>query len=101
LHEDFVSGKNQVLVKRKAFSFWGFTPSPGPLIRGCSSGPRWEPTSRTSLLAGFALKPPDQGLCPWTPLGAHPQTFRSNYPKASHSPNKCDAAAVKQCMSRV
>jgi len=24
------------------------------------------------LLGGFAPRPPDQGLCPWTPLGAQP-----------------------------
>jgi len=43
MHEDFVSGKSQVHVQRKAFSFWGNSP-------------------QTS----------DQGLCSWTPLGAQP-----------------------------
>jgi len=26
------------------------------------------------LSASGGLRPPDQGLCPWTPLGALPQT---------------------------
>jgi len=31
-------------------------------------------SSKVSASGGFAPLTPDQGLCPWTPLGAAPQT---------------------------
>ena len=53
-----ISTKSQLLVKQEAFSFWGLRP-----------------------------RPSDQGLCPWTPLGAQPLDPRY-LPKASSPPPK-------------
>ena len=46
----------------------------------------YEMYSCVQLLGGFAPRPPDQGLCLWTPLGAQPQTPDIS-PKASSPPN--------------
>jgi len=42
--------------------------------------------SRFPLLVGFAPRPPDQGLCPWTPLGAQPPDSQHLPPMLAISP---------------
>ena len=54
-------------------------------------GPKKAPAS-----GGFAPRPPDQGLCPWTPLGALPDTRYMLVLRACHvtsKPNSC----IHQC----
>ena len=73
----FVSGKSQLLVQRKAFSFWGAL-SPDPLNWGSAHGPHWGNSPQTS----------SSGVNPLTSTtSGHPQFLAvcANVQKASAS----------------